>query len=160
MKPWDEVMALDYPTAARAVDKRLQGRLRAQMDAEDIVSEAILGLLQGGRAVADRAGALTALSRNTLIDHQRRISCLKRRREVGSRDYDRDPAIDLGPGMERAAIARETVACLLAISSADQGVILRMIRDGHSTDDCARATGWNRRRVQRFLQSLRPLIEK
>ena len=153
-----------YPKVLRVVTRRLSGRMRKLCDSTDIANDVMKSLaakfnnfdftsIDGLRAFLIHA------AEQKLIDGQRRAYAQKRNvardRPLAGDDGVAWELLDHSPTASQLAIESEQVEMLLNAQT-DQGrEILKLKIQGMSNSDVCRQTGWNLRKLQRFLESLR-----
>jgi RNA polymerase sigma factor (sigma-70 family) len=155
---WTTTMERSFPAACRRIARRIPPELRSRVDAEDIVMDAIVGLLAsaaGDDSTGYAVGPLTAMARKRLIDCHRARSSLKRRVEG---DWpDRFEPVGRVPAPEESLLIEELFEGIAAGRSPGEREAIRLRLGGHSNAEIAAATGWNLRKVQRFFAESGPL---
>ena len=161
---WQILFEDCYPKIVRVVSKRLSRPMRKIYDSTDIANDVMKSLaakfdhfnfssIDGLRAFLIRA------AEQKLVDNYRRGHARKR-------DLARDRALapdgpggwepaDSSPTASQVAMAVEGKEILLDGRSGVDREILELKLQGHSNSDVARATGWNLRKIERFLEKLR-----
>jgi RNA polymerase sigma factor (sigma-70 family) len=152
---WKTLFKECYPKVRRVVRRRLNRSMRSLYDSTDFANDAMENL-------AANLDQLDFPSVNSLIAFLARVAEQKvideyRRQHTLKRDISR--VLPLGvtgaeAGPVQLAQANETHERLLARDDATERDIIELRNQGYSNSDIAERTGWNIRRVQRFLKDL------
>jgi len=163
---WKAVFEQCYPKVRRVVRRRLDRSMRSLYDSTDFANDALENLAANLKQLEFPSGSslirfLADVAEKKVIDEYRRQHTLKR-------DVTRDRpifatgadggTIQLPPDAATAsqyAQANEVYDRLLAGQDETERTIIRLRKQGYSNPDIAERTGWNVRRVQRFLEELR-----
>jgi RNA polymerase sigma factor (sigma-70 family) len=161
---WEKLFREYYPKVRRVVRRKLGNSMRSLYDSTDFASDVMKSLAANlGRldfASSDHLVAFLAqVAEQKVIDEYRRRRTLKRdvTRERplegagGSTPYQ---VASPDPTASQVAQAKEAADLLLDRRDATEGLIVKMRQDGHDNSDIAGRTGWNIRKVQRFLKNL------
>jgi RNA polymerase sigma factor (sigma-70 family) len=162
---WETLFRECYPKVRRVVRRKLSRSMRSLYDSTDFASDAMERLAANFDQLAfpsinSLIAFLAQVAEQKVIDEYRRQHTLKRDvardRPISSRTDDAEPlqvASD-GPTASQVAQANEVHERLLARPDETERTIIRLKRQGHTTSDIAEQTGWNIRKVQRFLKDL------
>jgi RNA polymerase sigma factor (sigma-70 family) len=165
---WSELFRECYPKVQRVVRRRINGPLRRYVDSTDIASDVFGDLAKKAatfrfETVDDVRRYLVDAAYKRIIDEQRRLLARKRdaRRDqhLGGGAAGRDPwALSSGePTPSQHAVAHETAEKLRAIPVDDDGRRILELRGEHyNNEEISGMTGWTVRKVQRFLERIRP----
>jgi RNA polymerase sigma factor (sigma-70 family) len=163
---WEALFRECYPKVRRVVRRRIShGPLRRYFDSTDIANDVFGELWSKAtrfqfETVADVRNFLIDAAHKRVIDEHRRYLSRKR-------DFRRERAMtDDGAGLSSGeptpsqhAVANETGHRLRAASSDEIGVQVIMKRSELcDNEEISRETGWSLRKVQRFLEKLRPIF--
>ncbi len=164
---WYELFHACYPKIIRVVRRKLNRPLRNIYDSADFASDVMKSLA----AKADHLDFpslrslltfLTEVAEKKVIDEHRKLHTQKRdvdreRRLEGESTRDGRPAIELPSGEPTASqVAQEGEIReqLLAGQDAEERRVIELKRLGHSNAEISELTGWNIRKVQRFIKCL------
>jgi RNA polymerase sigma factor (sigma-70 family) len=163
---WEALFKECYPKVRRVVRRKLNRSMRSLYDSTDFASD-VMGNLVANLdrlkfpSVDSLLGFLAHVAEQKVIDEHRRQHTLKRNvgrdQPLSASDPDRDP-IQLpsgGPTASQVAQAHEVEEQLLARPDKTERTIIELKQHGFSNSDIAEQTGWNVRKVQRFLEKLR-----
>ncbi|WP_165232160.1 RNA polymerase sigma factor [Aquisphaera insulae] len=162
---WETVFRECYPKVRRVVRRRLDRSMRSLYDSTDFASDVMKSLAANISrlnfpSVESLIAFLAHVAEQKVIDEYRRQHTQKRDitrdRRLIARDQE-DAPVQLPsdePTASQLAQANEVQERLLARQDETERAIIRLRREGHSTADIAESTGWNIRRVQRFLKDL------
>ncbi|QEH34134.1 RNA polymerase sigma factor SigD [Aquisphaera giovannonii] len=162
---WETVFRECYPKVRRVVRRRLDRSMRSLYDSTDFASDVMKSLAANINhlsfpSVESLIAFLAHVAEQKVIDEYRRQHALKRdisrdRRLVPS-DPDEAPVQlpSAEPTASQLAQANEVHERLLARRDETERAIIQLRREGHTTADIAESTGWNIRKVQRFLKDL------
>ena len=147
----------------RVVRRKLNRSMRSLYDSTDFANDAMerlaanVDLLQFptfGSLVA----FLAQVAEQKVIDEYRRQHTLKndvsRERPIGANDAGPIQVPSHDPSASQLAQANECEERLLARDDETERVIIELRQQGYTTADIAEKTGWNVRKVQRFLKEL------
>jgi RNA polymerase sigma factor (sigma-70 family) len=154
-----------YPKVRRVVRRKLNRSLRSLYDSTDFASDVMKSLaahfdqLQFP-SIDSLLAFLAQVAEQKVIDEYRRRHTLKRditrERPIAAHDADSGP-VQLPsdePTASQLAQANEVHEWLLARSDETEREIIELKQLGYTTADIAERTGWNPRKVQRFLKDL------
>jgi RNA polymerase sigma factor (sigma-70 family) len=162
---WETLFKACYPKVRRVVRRRLNRSMRSLYDSTDFANDAMENLAANLNqldfpSVNSLIAFLAQVAEQKVIDEYRRQHTLKR-------DVTRDrPIFGNGPNAvpfqlssddpsaSQLAQANEVHERLLSRSDKTERDIIDLKQKGYSTSDIAEQTGWNIRKVQRFLQNL------
>jgi RNA polymerase sigma factor (sigma-70 family) len=162
---WEALFKECYPKVRRVVRRRMNRSMRSLYDSTDFANDALENLAANldqlqFPSVNSLIAFLAHVAEQKVIDEYRRQHALKR-------DITRERPI-LGAGPDALAIqlssddpsasqlaqANEVHERLLSRPDETERSIIELREEGYSTADIAERTGWNIRKVQRFLQNL------
>lgn len=162
---WERLFREYYPKVRRVVRRKLDRSMRSLYDSTDFASD-VMKSLAANLSRLDFASSehlvafLAQVAEQKVIDEHRRRHTLKR-------DVTRERRLDAiasesapvqiashGPTASQIAQANEAEAFLLDRRSATEREIVELRQEGHDNSVIAGRTGWNVRKVQRFLQNL------
>jgi RNA polymerase sigma factor (sigma-70 family) len=168
---WDELFQTCYPKVIRVVRRKLNRPLRSLYDSTDFASDVMKSLAANldrldFPSIESLIAFLAQVAEQKVIDEYRRRHTLKR-------DIDRDRPIDgydeagaggFGlasnePTASQLAQAREVHEQLLAGQDESERSVIDLRRQGYSNAEIAEQTGWNIRKVQRFLKGLQESLQ-
>jgi RNA polymerase sigma factor (sigma-70 family) len=162
---WKAVFEECYPKVRRVVRRRLDRSMRSLYDSTDFASDALENLAANLQQLEFPSGNslirfLADVAEKKVIDEYRRQHTLKR-------DVTRErPMFATGPDgvsvqlpsdsptASQFAQANEVYDRLLNRKDETEKAIIGLRKQGYSNSDIAERTGWNIRRVQRFLEDL------
>jgi RNA polymerase sigma factor (sigma-70 family) len=164
---WEALFKECYPKVRRVVRRRLDRSMRSLYDSTDFASDAMerlaanLGQLQFP-SVNSLIAFLAEVAEKKVIDEHRRRHTLKRDAGREQRFWGRGADDDDGPVQlpsdeptaSQLTQADEVLERLLARGDETERLIIKLRREGHTTSDISIQTGWNIRKVQRFLKEL------
>ena len=161
---WQILFEDCYPKIVRVARKRLSQKMRTQYDSSDIANEVMKSLaakfdrfdfssINGLRAFLVRA------AEQKIVDDYRRGHAMKRdigrdRPLLNNGSLGYEPA-DSSPTASQVAVATEEAEILLGGRAGVDRTVLELKLLGHTNSEVASATGWNLRKVERFLEKLR-----
>jgi RNA polymerase sigma factor (sigma-70 family) len=163
---WDALFKECYPKVRRVVRRRIShGPLRRYFDSTDIAND-VFGELATKASrfefatVEDVRNFLIDAAHKRVIDEHRRYMSRKRDSKRERAMTDGDSGLSSSePTPSQHAVAHETDLMLNAASSDDGGRrVLIMRREQYNNEEISRETGWSLRKVQRFLEKLRPIF--
>jgi RNA polymerase sigma factor (sigma-70 family) len=163
---WDALFKECYPKVRRVVRRRIShGPLRRYVDSTDIANDVFFELATKASrfqfaTVDDVRNFLIDAAHKRVIDEHRRYMSRKRDTKRERAMTDADSGLSSGePTPSQHAVARETDLLLRAASSDDEGRrVLELKRNLCNNEEIAQETGWSLRKVQRFLEKLRPIF--
>lgn len=164
---WEELFHTCYPKVIRVVRRKLNRPMRSLYDSTDFVSDVMKSLAANiDRLDFPSLGSLIAFLAQTaeqkVIDEYRRRHTLKR-------DITRERALVTADGMDlrphaltstnptasQVVQADEVRERLLAgQQDVQEREVIELRRQGYTNVEIAERTGWNIRKVQRFLKDL------
>jgi RNA polymerase sigma-70 factor (ECF subfamily) len=162
---WEQLFRVYYPKVRRVVRRKLDRSMRSVYDSTDFASDVMKSLAANlGRldfpSSEQFVAFLAQVAEQKVIDEHRRRRTLKRdvtrerRLEAASESTSVQLASD-EPTASQLAQANEAEALLMDRGSETEKRIILLRREGHDNNDIADRTGWNIRKVQRFLKDLR-----
>ncbi len=162
---WETIFKECYPKVRRVVRRRLTRSMRSLYDSTDFANEAMERLAANLNqlefpSVNSLIAFLAQVAEQKVIDEYRRQHALKRDLTRGCSLSGLGPegsSVQLPsdePTASQLAVANEVNEQLLDRQDETERTIISLRRDGHSTADIAEQTGWNVRKVQRFLKDL------
>jgi RNA polymerase sigma factor (sigma-70 family) len=162
---WEALFRECYPKVRRVVRRKLNRSMRSLYDSTDFASDVM-------KSLAANLGHLDFPSLDSLFAFLAQVAEQKvideyRRRHTQKRDVTRErPMLTTGldaapvqvpsddPTASQWAQANEVQERLLSRVDATERTIIELRQQGYSNADIADRTGWNIRRVQRFLKDL------
>ncbi len=162
---WEALFRECYPKVRRVVRRKLDRSMRSLYDSTDFASD-VMKILAANLnqlnivSVESFFKFLAQVAEQKVIDEHRRRHTLKRdvtRERRFSADDRGAGAVHLPSGEPTAsqqAQANEVQAWLLDRQDEIERTIIDLKHQGYSTADIADKTGWNIRKVQRFLKDL------
>jgi RNA polymerase sigma factor (sigma-70 family) len=162
---WEALFRECYPKVRRVVRRKLNRSMRSLYDSTDFASDVMksfaanLGHLDF-RSIDSLFAFLAQVAEQKVIDEYRRRHCLKRdmtrERPIHSGGDDAAPVQvpSDDPTASQLAQANEVHERLLSRVDETERTIIELKQEGYSNADIAERTGWNIRRVQRFLKDL------
>lgn len=163
---WEELFRTCYPKVIRVVRRKLNRPLRSLYDSTDFVSDVMKSLAANlDRLDFPSLGSLIAFlaqaAEQKVIDEYRRRHTLKRdvtreRALVTANGTDIMPLAlaSADPTASQVAQASEVRERLLAGQDESERTVIELRRLGYTNNEIAERTGWNIRRVQRYLKDL------
>jgi RNA polymerase sigma factor (sigma-70 family) len=162
---WKAVFEECYPKVRRVVRRRLDRSMRALYDSTDFANDAMEDLAANFKqlefpSVNSLIAFLANVAEKKVIDEYRRQHTLKRDVTRERPMFANGPdggAVQLpsdSPTASQFAQANEVYDRLLARKDETERTIITLRQEGYSNSDIAQRTGWNIRRVQRFLEDL------
>lgn len=157
---WEALFKECYPKVRRVVRRKLNRSMRSLYDSTDFANDAMerlaanLDLLQFA-SLGSLIAFLAQVAEQKVIDEYRRQHTLKHdiARERPMTTNEMGPSHD--PSASQLAQANEFHERLLARDDETERVIIELRQQGYTIADIADQTGWNVRKVQRFLKDLR-----
>lgn len=162
---WEALFRECYPKVRRVVRRKLNRSMRSLYDSTDFASDVM-------KSLAANFGQLDFPSMDSLLAFLAQVAEQKvideyRRRHTQKRDVTRERPMLAGdadaapvqlpsddPTASQLAQANEVHERLLSRVDATERTIIELKQLGYSNADIAERTGWNIRRVQRFLKDL------
>jgi RNA polymerase sigma factor (sigma-70 family) len=162
---WEALFKECYPKVRRVVRRRLDRSMRSLYDSTDFANDAMENLAANldqldFPSVHSLIAFLAQVAEHRVIDEYRRQHTLKRdisreRPILGGGGNGNSVQISSDePTASQLAQANEFHERLLSRPDAIERTIIELKEQGYSTSDIAERTGWNIRKVQRFLQDL------
>jgi RNA polymerase sigma factor (sigma-70 family) len=162
---WETLFNECYPKIRRVVRRKLNRSMRSLYDSTDFASD-VMGNLAANLdrlkfpSVDSLLAFLAHVAEQKVIDEHRRQHTLKRDvardQSIWASDEDEGP-IQLRsdePTASQVAQAHEVEERLLARPDETERTIIELKQQGYSNSDIAEQTGWDVRKVQRFLKKL------
>jgi RNA polymerase sigma factor (sigma-70 family) len=162
---WEALFRECYPKVRRVVRRRLDRSMRSLYDSTDFANDAMENLAANldqldFPSVNSLIAFLAQVAEQKVIDVYRRQHTLKRdvsrERPIFGVSAD-GRSVQLSsddPTASQLAQANEVHEWLLSRPDETERAIIELKEQGYSTSDIAERTGWNIRKVQRFLQDL------
>ena len=162
---WDVLFRECYPKVRRVVRRKLNRQMRNLYDSTDFASDVMKSLAANFghldfRSMDSLFAFLAQVAEQKVIDEYRRRNSLKRdmtrERPIFSGDADVGP-VQLSsdePTPSQVAQAKEVDERLLSRVDETERTIIELRKEQYSNAEIAERTGWNIRRVQRFLKDL------
>jgi RNA polymerase sigma factor (sigma-70 family) len=162
---WETLFRECYPKVRRVVRRKLDRSMRSLYDSTDFASDVMKSLAANLNqltfvSVESLFKFLTQVAEQKVIDEHRRRHTLKRdvtrERRFSADDREAGPVHlpSSEPTASQQAQANEVQAWLLDRQDEIERTIIDLKHQGYSTADIADKTGWNIRKVQRFLKDL------
>jgi RNA polymerase sigma factor (sigma-70 family) len=160
---WETLFRECYPKVRRVVRRKLNRSMRSLYDSTDFANEAMERLASNPDVLEfPSLGSLVAfladVAEKKVIDEYRRQHTQKndveRERPMAEHDSGRFPLRSDDPSASQLAQANECHERLLASRDDTERVIIELRQQGYNNRDIAEQTGWNIRKVQRFLKDL------
>jgi RNA polymerase sigma factor (sigma-70 family) len=165
---WSALFKACYPKVQRVVRRRINGPLRRYVDSTDIASDVFGDLARKAttfrfETVDDVRRYLIDAAYKRVVDEQRRLLAQKRdaRRDLplgnGAAGPDAATISSGEPTPSQHAVAHETAEKLRAVPVGEAGRRILELRGEHyNNEEISGQVGWPVRKVQRFLERLRP----
>lgn len=163
---WEVLFRECYPKVRRVVRRKLNRQMRNLYDSTDFASDVMKSLAANFghldfRSIDSLFAFLAQVAEQKVIDEYRRRNSLKRdmtrERPILSGGADAGP-VQLpsdGPSPSQVAQANEAQERLLSrVDDETERTIIELKQQRYSNAEIAERTGWNIRRVQRFLKDL------
>jgi RNA polymerase sigma factor (sigma-70 family) len=162
---WETLFKECYPKVRRVVRRKLNRSMRSLYDSTDFASDVMKSLAAQFDqlefpSIDSLMAFLAHVAEQKVIDEYRRRHTLKRditrERPISASDADAGP-VQLpsdDPTASQLAQANEFHERLLARPDETERAIIELRQEGYSTAAIAERTGWNIRKVQRFLKDL------
>ncbi|MFO0890723.1 MAG: RNA polymerase sigma factor [Isosphaeraceae bacterium] len=162
---WETLFRECYPKVRRVVRRKLDRSMRSLYDSTDFASDVMKSLAANldhlsFASIQSLISFLVHVAEQKVIDEYRRRRTLKRdfTRECRLSTADPDsPPVQLPsdePTASQLAQANEVHERLLSRQDEIERTIIDLRRQGYSNGDISDLTGWNIRKVQRFLKDL------
>jgi len=162
---WETLFKECYPKVRRVVRRKLNRSMRSLYDSTDFASD-VMGNLVANLdrlnfpSVDSLLAFLAHVAEQKVIDEHRRQHTLKRdiarKQSLGGSDATDSPVQvpSADPTPSQVVQADEVREWLLARPDEIERTIIELRQLGYSTTDIAAKTGWDVRKVQRFLKKL------
>ncbi len=160
---WEALFRECYPKVRRVVRRKLNRSMRSLYDSTDFANDAMerlaanLDLLQFP-SFGSLIAFLAQVAEQKVIDEYRRQHTLKhdisRERPIMADGAGPSQVQSHDPSASQLAQANECHERLLARDDETERFIIELRQQGYTTADIAEQTGWNVRKVQRFLKDL------
>jgi RNA polymerase sigma factor (sigma-70 family) len=169
---WEELFRTCYPKVVRVVRRKLDRPLRSLYDSTDFASDVMKSLAANldrldFPSIHSLMAFLAQAAEQKVIDEYRRRHTLKRdiKRERARVDEDGSGAREIAvvssePTASQLAQADEVRDQLLAGQDEAERKIIELRQLGYSNTEIAQQTGWNIRKVQRFLKDLQDSLRE
>lgn len=162
---WAALFRECYPKVVRVVRRKLNRSMRSLYDSTDFASEVMKSLAANFdrlefASIDSLMAFLAQVAEQKVIDEYRRRHTLKRdvtrERPMGAGGEHEGPVFlkSDDPTASQLAQANEVQERLLSRVGDFERTIIELKQQGYSNADIAERTGWNIRRVQRFLKDL------
>jgi RNA polymerase sigma factor (sigma-70 family) len=167
---WETLFRECYPKVRRVVRRKLDRSMRSLYDSTDFASDVMKSLAANLNhlnfpSIESLVAFLAHVAEQKVIDEYRRRHTLKRdvtrERRFSAADSEAAP-VELRssePSPSQFAQAKEVEERLLDRQDETERRIIELKGQDYSTADIADATGWNIRKVQRFLKDLNDSLE-
>jgi RNA polymerase sigma factor (sigma-70 family) len=161
---WQVLFDDCYPKILRVIRRRLSRPMRKIYDSTDIANEVMKSLAANFNHINfSSIGGLRAFlikaAEQKVVDGYRKGYAQKRDlardRALGSGGEADIDLADSSPTASQLAVASEEEEILLEGQSGPRRTVLELKLQGYSNPEVARATGWNLRKIERFLEKLR-----
>jgi RNA polymerase sigma factor (sigma-70 family) len=162
---WETLFRECYPKVRRVVRRKLNRSMRSLYDSTDFASDVMKSLAANFghldfASIDSLLAFLAQVAEQKVIDEYRRRHTLKRdmtrERPLVSDGAEAGP-VQLSsddPTASQLAQANEVHERLLSRVDETERTIIQLKQQGYSNADIAERTGWNIRKVQRFLKDL------
>ncbi len=162
---WEALFRECYPKVRRVVRRKLDRSMRSLYDSTDFASDVMKSLAANFEhlefpSIDSLMAFLVQVAEQKVIDEYRRRHTLKRdvtrERSILAAGEDA-PQVQLpsdDPTASQLAQANEVHERLLSRVDATERTIIELKQMGYSNSDISERTGWNIRKVQRFLKDL------
>ena len=164
---WEKLFREFYPKVRRVVRRKMGQSMRSVYDSTDFASD-VMKSLAANLSRLDFPSSehlvafLAQVAEQKVVDEHRRRRTLKRdvtrERRIEAASTPVQLASD-GPTASQLAQANEAEALLLSRRDETEIQIIHLRRQGHDNNDIADKTGWNIRKVQRFLKCLHESLQ-
>ncbi len=162
---WEALFRECYPKVRRVVRRKLDRSMRSLFDSTDFASDVMKSLAANLNQLNFASFEslfkfLAQVAEQKVIDEHRRQHTLKRdvtrERRLSADDREIGPVQlpSSEPTASQQAQANEVQAWLLNRQDEIERTIIDLKHQGYTTADIADKTGWNIRKVQRFLKDL------
>jgi RNA polymerase sigma factor (sigma-70 family) len=162
---WETLFRECYPKVRRVVRRKLDRSMRSLYDSTDFASDVMKSLAANLThlnfpSIDSLIAFLAHVAEQKVIDEYRKRHTLKRdvsrERRLFAGDSESGPVqVPSGePTASQLAQANEVHEWLLDRQDETERTIINLRQEGYSTSDIADKTGWNVRKVQRFLKDL------
>jgi RNA polymerase sigma factor (sigma-70 family) len=160
---WETLFKECYPKVRRVVRRRLNRSMRSLYDSTDFANDAMESLAANFDqlefpSVNSLIAFLAQVAEQKVIDEYRRQHTLKRDMGRDRPNFGNDGGPSQlwsdDPSASQLAQANEVHERLISRPDVTERAIIELKEQGHTTSDIAERTGWNIRKVQRFLQNL------
>jgi RNA polymerase sigma factor (sigma-70 family) len=162
---WETLFRECYPKVRRVVRRKLNRSMRSLYDSTDFASDVMKSLAANFghldfASIDSLMAFLARVAEQKVIDEYRRRHSLKRdmtrERPMQSAGAEAGPVQfpSDDPTASQVAQEKEVFERLLSRVDETERTIIQLKKLGHSNADIAEHTGWNIRRVQRFLKDL------
>ncbi len=167
---WEALFRECYPKVRRVVRRKLNRSMRSLYDSTDFASDVMKSLAANFdhldfSSIDSLLAFLAQVAEQKVIDEHRRRHTLKRdvtRERPLVTSGDDAPQVQIrseDPTASQLAQANEVHERLLSRVDATERTIIELKQQGYSNADIAERTGWNIRKVQRFLKDLLDSME-
>jgi RNA polymerase sigma factor (sigma-70 family) len=167
---WETLFRECYPKVRRVVRRRLDRSMRSLYDSTDIASDVMKSLAASFNhlrfpSIDSLIAFLAHVAEQKVIDEYRKQHTLGRNKKLECRLFPADsqtapiqvPSTD--PTPSQCAQAEEVKARMLDRLDETGRAIIKLREEGYSVADIADKTGWNIRKVQRFLKDLHDRLD-
>ena len=167
---WETLFRECYPKVRRVVRRKLDRSMRSLYDSTDFASDVMKSLAANldhldFPSIESLVAFLANVAEQKVIDEYRRRHTLKRdvtrERRISAADPEGAPVQlrSAEPTASQYAQANEVHERLLDRQDETERRIIELKQQGYSTADIADVTGWNIRKLQRFLKDLHDSLE-
>ena len=162
---WETLFRECYPKVRRVVRRKLNSSMRSLYDSTDFASDVMKSLAANWNhlsfpSIDSLIAFLAQVAEQKVIDEHRKRHTLKRdmtrERRLAPADSQTSPiqVPSTDPTPSQFAQAEEVKAWMLDRLDETGRAIIKLKEEGYSVADIADKTGWNIRKVQRFLKDL------
>jgi RNA polymerase sigma factor (sigma-70 family) len=162
---WETLFRECYPKVRRVVRRKLDRSMRSLFDSTDFASDVMKSLAANWNqlsfpSIDSLIAFLAHVAEQKVIDEHRKRHTLKRdvtrERRLAPGDSETGPVQvpSAEPTASQQAQANEVQEWLLDRRDETERAIINLRQEGYSNADIADKTGWNIRKVQRFLKDL------
>jgi len=162
---WETLFRECYPKVRRVVRRKLNNSMRSLYDSTDFASDVMKSLAANWNhlsfpSIDSLIAFLAQVAEKKVIDEHRKRHTLKRdmtrERRLAPADSQTSPiqVPSTDPTPSQYAQAEEVKAWMLDRLDETGRTIIKLKEEGYSVADIADQTGWNIRKVQRFLKNL------
>jgi RNA polymerase sigma factor (sigma-70 family) len=165
---WEELFDKCYPKVIRVVRRKLDQPMRSIYDSSDFFSDVMKSLAANldrldFPSLRSLIAFLAQAAEQKVIDEYRRQHTLKRNknreRALVTADGNSILPASTDPTASQVAQRDEVLERLLAGQDDLERAVIKLKHQGHTNAEIAELTGWNIRKVQRFLKDLHDSLQ-